>query len=54
MAFRIVVALITALRAVLIYGEATQLATRRVELPRVKYAPRWPPAAARARRSALS
>jgi hypothetical protein len=34
MALRIVVALFVALRAVLVYGEATQLSTRPVRLPR--------------------
>ena len=36
MALRIAVALFTALRAVLIYGEATDLATRPIHLPRLK------------------
>ena len=40
MAVRIAVALFTALRAVLIYGEATQLATRPIELPRLRFARR--------------
>ena len=40
MAVRIAVALFTAFRAVLIYGEATQLATRPIELPRLRFA-RW-------------
>jgi hypothetical protein len=34
MALRIAMALVTALRAVLIYGEATGLSTRPVQLPR--------------------
>jgi hypothetical protein len=40
MAIRIAVAFFTALRAVLIYGEATQLATRPIELPRLRFARR--------------
>jgi hypothetical protein len=40
MAGRIAVALFIALRAVLIYGEATQLATRPIELPRLRFARR--------------
>ncbi len=40
MAVRIALALFTALRAVLIYGEATQLTTRRIELPRLRPARR--------------
>jgi hypothetical protein len=38
MALRIVVGLVSALRAVLIYGEAAELMTRPVLVPRVKHA----------------
>ena len=36
MALRIAVGVFAALRAVLIYGEAAQLATRPIQVPRVK------------------
>jgi hypothetical protein len=57
MAVRIAVALFTALRAVLVYGEATDLATRPIELPRLRSARsrgrgRHVPAQALARRPA--
>jgi hypothetical protein len=42
MAVRIALALVTALRAVLIYGEATGLSTRPVQLPRFMRAGRSP------------
>jgi hypothetical protein len=43
MALRIVVAAFAALRAVLIYGDATRLATEPLTLPRFARAPRLAP-----------
>jgi hypothetical protein len=43
MAIGIAVAAYAALRAVLIYGEATELATRRLQPPRIRRAAQWSP-----------